>query len=108
MVENISSKEIIVKIIGWKKIFMWITLAATGLGLVVLAFTPKQYSSKTLLFPSRQFSVSKLVVEENSGNQEDYMVLGYADDCWHLMQALNTDGLKLRVADHLNLWDRWK
>lgn len=108
MVENISSKEVIVKIIGWKKIFILITLITAAISVILLLMMPKQYLSTTVLFPTRNFSVSKLVVENNAGNQEDYMVLGYMDDCERLLQALNTDRLKLEVADHLDLWTSWK
>jgi hypothetical protein len=69
---------------------------------------PKQYKSTAVLFPARQFSVSKLVIEANAGNQEDYMILGDADDCEKLMQLLSCDELKIKVADAFNLWERWK
>ena len=69
---------------------------------------PKQYKSVAIVFPARQFSVSKLVVEANAGNQEDYMMLGDADDCEKLIQILNSDALKLAVFDAYHLWQRWK
>jgi hypothetical protein len=96
------------KVIKWKKTFMWVTIITTVVAIIVLLLIPKQYESGTVLFPARQFSVSKLVVEANAGNQEDYMIIGYADDCERLIQVLNSDVLKVRVADHLNLWKRWR
>ena len=108
MIENISAKDLIIKIAGWKKTFMWITLAA-GLATGIIVFImPKQYKSVAILFPARQFSVSKLVVEANAGNQEDYMMFGDADDTEKLMQLLSSDALKLKVADAMHLWQRWK
>lgn len=108
MTENISAKDMVVKIIKWKKIFMWITIISTVVAIILLLLMPKQFQSTTIMFPTRQFSVSKLVVEANAGNQEDYLVIGYADDCERLIQVLNSDQLKLAVADHYNLWDRWR
>jgi uncharacterized protein involved in exopolysaccharide biosynthesis len=108
MVENISSKDLIVKIIEWRRIFMWITLATLLVTGIIVFLLPKQYKSTAILFPARQFSVSKLVIEANAGNQEDYMMIGDADDCEKLMQLLTSDALKLRVADAFNLWKRWK
>ncbi|MCC6370140.1 MAG: hypothetical protein IT236_03940 [Bacteroidia bacterium] len=108
MIENISATELINKIISWRKTFLWITLAA-GLATGIIVFLiPKQYKSVVILFPARQFSVSKLVVEANAGNQEDYMTIGDADDTEKLMQLLSSDALKLKVADAMNLWQRWK
>lgn len=108
MIENISAKELILKIIQWRKKFMWITLVATLVTLVIVFLMPKQYKSTAVLFPARQFSVSKLVIEANAGNQEDYMMIGDADDCEKLMQILTCDELKIKVANAYNLWDRWK
>lgn len=108
MVENISSKDLILKIIKWRKTFLWITLVTIVVTGVIVFLMPKQYKSTAILFPARQFSVSKLVIEANAGNQEDYMMIGDADDCEKLMQLLTSDALKLKVADAFNLWKRWK
>lgn len=108
MIENISAKEIIQKVITWRKKFMWITLATALVSGVIVFLIPKQYKSVAIMFPARQFSVSKLVVEANAGNQEDYLMFGDADDCEKLLQLLTSDELKLRVADAFNLWKHWK
>jgi uncharacterized protein involved in exopolysaccharide biosynthesis len=108
MTENISAKELILKIIGWRKKFMWITIVTAIVSGIIVFLMPKQYKSTAILFPARQFSVSKLVVEANAGNQEDYMMIGDADDCEKLIQLLTNDELKIRVADAFNLWKRWK
>jgi hypothetical protein len=108
MLENISSKELIEKIISWKKVFFWITLVSTLVMGVVVFMIPKQYKSVAIIFPARQFAVSKLVIEANAGNQEDYMMLGDADDCEKLIQMLTSDQLKLMVADVFGLWKKWK
>lgn len=108
MIENISSKELIAKIAGWKKKFMWITIV-TGVVMSIVTFLmPKQYKSTAIIFPARQFAVSKLVIEANAGNQEDYMTIGDADDCEKLIQLLTSDALKMRIADDYHLWQRWK
>ncbi len=86
---------------------MWITIVATLVTGTIVFLMPKQYKSTAVLFPARQFSVSKLVIEANAGNQEDYMMLGDADDCEKLMQLLSCDEIKIKVANAFNLWDRW-
>src|SRR5688572_5398416 len=104
MTENISAKELIIKIIRWRKTFMWITIVTALVTGIIVFLMPKQYKSTAILFPARQFSVSKLVIEANAGNQEDYMMIGDADDCEKLIQILTSDALKLKVADAFNLW----
>jgi len=107
MLENISSKELFIKIYKWRKTFIKITLISTLLIGTIVYFMPKQYKSTTILFAARQFSVSKLVIEANAGNQEDYMQIGDEDDCEKLIQLLTSDALKIKVADAFNLWERW-
>jgi len=108
MVENISGTEVIRKIVKWKKTFLWVSVFSVLVTGVVAFLMPKQYKSTAILFATRQFSVSKLVIEANAGNQEDYMQIGDEDDCEKLIQLLTSDQLKIRVANDLNLWKRWK
>ena len=107
MLENISSKELFIKIYKWRKTFIKITLFSTLLIGIIVFLMPKHYKSTTILFAARQFSVSKLVIEANAGNQEDYMQIGDEDDCEKLIQLLTSDALKIKVADAFNLWERW-
>jgi hypothetical protein len=67
-----------------------------------------QYKSVATLFPTRSFSVSKLLIEQNIGNQEDYMQIGDEDDAEKLLQILNSDRLKKLVAEKFDLWQKWK
>ncbi len=108
MIENISSKEILAKLVEWRKKFLWITIVSGVITAFITFLIPKQYKSTAIVFPSRQFAVSKLVIEANAGNQEDYMILGDADDCEKLIQLLTSDALKIKVADAYHLWQRWK
>lgn len=108
MIEEISAKELILKIFKWRKTFLLITIATALVTGILVFLMPKQYKSTAVLFASRQFSVSKLVIEPNSGNQEDYMQIGDEDDVEKLIQFLSSDALKLKVANAYDLWDRWK
>jgi uncharacterized protein involved in exopolysaccharide biosynthesis len=108
MTENISSSNLIVKIFKWKKIFITVSLLTIAVTGTIVFLLPKQFKSTAILFAARQFSVSKLVIEPNAGNQEDYMQIGDEDDCEKLIQLLNSDALKFKVANRFNLWKRWK
>ncbi|MGE0567855.1 MAG: hypothetical protein AB7O73_07890, partial [Bacteroidia bacterium] len=67
-----------------------------------------QYRSTSIVFPIRQFSISKLLIEQNIGNQEDYMLIGDEDDAEKVIQVLTSETIKMKVADQFNLWERWK
>lgn len=107
MVDNISSTELIKKIFQWRKTFIIVSVATALITGVTVLLLPKQYKSTAVVFAARQFSVSKLVIEANAGNQEDYMQIGDEDDCEKLIQIINSDDMKLRVANALDLWTRW-
>lgn len=108
MTEITNYKDILSKIIKYKKQFTIILSVAFAISCTISLLLPKQYKSTVVLFPTRHFSVSKLIIEQNFGNQEDYMQLGDEDDAEKLIQVLNSDALKLKVAQHLNLYKRWK
>ncbi|MFZ9455103.1 MAG: hypothetical protein ACO27Q_07720, partial [Bacteroidia bacterium] len=89
------------------KTFSYVSIGVAFLSFGFTFLLPKQYKSTSIIFPGRQFSVSKLVIEANAGNQEDYLMFGDADDCEKVLQLLNSDDLKLRLAKRFNLWTRW-
>lgn len=105
---NISSVELIQKLIRWRRVFFMVSIASVLLTGIVVFLIPKQYKSTAVVFAARGFSVSKLVIEANAGNQEDYMLIGDEDDVEKLIQVLTSDALKLRIAKDLDLYKRWK
>jgi hypothetical protein len=108
MIENISAQALIGKIIKWRKQLFIYTLLAAILSVAVSFLIPKQYKSTVIVFSARHFSTSKLLLEQNTGNQEDYMQLGDEDDLEKLIQVLNSDALKLKVAKVFDLYKRWE
>lgn len=105
---NNSSEQLLIKIIKWRKPIMIASIAAFIISTTVAFLLAPQYKSVATIFPTRSFSVSKLLIEQNIGNQEDYMQIGDEDDAEKLLQILNSDQLKNVVAEKFNLWQRWK
>jgi hypothetical protein len=105
---NTSSEQLLIKIIRWRKPIMIASIAAFIISTIIAFLLAPQYKSTATIFPARSFSVSKLLIEQNIGNQEDYMQIGDEDDAEKLLQVLNSDQLKKLVADKFNLWQRWK
>lgn len=106
--QNINLTGLIKKAIEWKKPLLMFTAAAAVLSIVICFLIAPQYKATSVIFPIRQFSVSKLLVEQNVGNQEDYMQIGDEDDAEKVIQVLTSESLKRLIADKFNLWDRWK
>ena len=105
---NNSSEQLLIKIIKWRKPIMIASIIAFIISTTIAFLLAPQYKSVATIFPTRSFSVSKLLIEQNIGNQEDYMQIGDDDDAEKLLQILNSDHLKKLVAEKFNLWQRWK
>jgi hypothetical protein len=105
---NNSSEQLLIKIIKWRKPIMVASIIAFIISTTIAFLLAPQYKSVATIFPTRSFSVSKLLIEQNTGNQEDYMQIGDDDDAEKLLQILNSDHLKKLVAEKFNLWQRWK
>jgi hypothetical protein len=105
---NSSSEQLLIKLFKWRKPILISVGCAFVLSVVVAFVMAPQYKSVATLFPTRSFSVSKLLIEQNIGNQEDYMQIGDEDDAEKLLQILNSDRLKKLVAEKFDLWQKWK
>ena len=104
---NNESIRLLAKIYTWRKKLIIVTLGAAILSCIVSFLVSPQYKSTAIIFPSRTFSVSKLLIEQNQGAQEDYMDLGDEDDAEKLLQILNSNEIKTRIADEYDLWSHW-
>ncbi len=90
------------------KIISLVGILSIIFGTLLSYILPIEYQSETIILPARHFSVSKMLIEPNMGNQEDYLEIGDDDDLEKLLQIVYSDDLKILLADKLNLWNRWK
>lgn len=104
---NNESIKLIAKIYTWRKKLILVTVIAAIASLACTFLMSPQYKSTAIVFPSRTFSVSKLLIEQNQGAQEDYMDLGDEDDAEKLLQILNSTEIRTRIADQYDLWTNW-
>lgn len=104
---NNESIKLLTKIYGWKKKLIIVTLIAAISSIAISFFITPQYKATAIIFPSRTFSVSKLLIEPSLGNQEDYLNMGDEDDAEKLLQILNSTEIRTLVADKYDLWTNW-
>lgn len=105
---NQESIKLLSKIYKWRKKLIIVTVLAAVLSVIASFIISPQYKATAIIFPSRTFSVAKLLVEQNAGNQEDYMELGDEDDAEKLLQILNSNEIKERVVEQYDLYTHWK
>lgn len=104
---NNESIRLLAKIYTWRKKLIIVTVVAAIVSIVVSFLISAQYKATAVVFPSRTFSVSKLLIEQNQGAQEDYMDLGDEDDAEKLLQILNSSEIRTRIAEKYDLWTNW-
>lgn len=104
---NSESIKLLAKIYIWRKKLLIVTLIAALLSVSVSFLLSPQYKSTAIVFPARTFSVSKLLIEQNQGAQEDYMDIGDEDDAEKLLQILNSSEIRKHIADKYDLWTNW-
>ncbi|MES2567110.1 MAG: Wzz/FepE/Etk N-terminal domain-containing protein [Bacteroidota bacterium] len=105
---NNESIRLLAKIYTWRTKLLVITLTAAVVSTIIAFIVSPQYKATAIVFPARTFSVSKLLIEQNQGAQEDYMDLGDEDDAEKLLQILNSSEIRTRIADKFDLWTNWQ
>jgi hypothetical protein len=105
---NNESIKLLAKIYTWRKKLLIVTLIAVVVSVAVSFIISPQYKATAIVFPSRTFSVSKLLIEQNQGAQEDYMDLGDEDDAEKLLQILNSSEIRNKIANKYDLWTNWQ
>ncbi len=103
-----DSIKLLAKIYRWRKPLLITSALAFVLSCIISFIISPQYKSTAIVFPLRNFSVSKLLIEQNQGAQEDYMDLGDEDDAEKLLQILNSGDIRTQIADKFDLWNHWK
>ena len=103
-----DSIKLLSKVYKLRKPLILITSIAAVVSIVISFLISPQYIGTAIIFPARTFSVSKLLIEQNPGSQEDYMEYGDEDDCEKLLQILNSADIRNMAANEYNLWEHWK
>ncbi len=106
--DNNESIKLLAKMYKWRKPLIIVTLIAAVISTICSFLIAPQYKGTAIVFPARTFSVSKLLIEQNVGGQEDYMEFGDEDDAEKLLQILNSTEIRDRIAKEYDLWTNWK
>lgn len=90
-------------LVKWWKPLLIITLAAAVIaGGVSFLITPK-YKSTVILFPTSTNAVSKALLSENSGPDQDVLEFGEEEQAEQLLQILNSSEIRGRVIQRFDL-----
>jgi uncharacterized protein involved in exopolysaccharide biosynthesis len=107
--EEFDSSNLIIFLYKWRKPLLIVMLAAlTCSWFFSLPFfiTPK-YKSTVILFPASSSSISKALLSEKGGKNDDLTSLGESEQAEQLLQILNSNKIRDRVIQKFNLMEHY-
>ena len=91
----------------WRKHLIIIGLAAAIIsGALSFLITPK-YKSTVILFPTSTNAISKALLSDNFGGKQDILEFGEEEQSEQLLQILNSNEIRSRVAKRFNLMQHY-
>ena len=100
---NIDSGNLIVFFYRWRKPLIIVTLIALLSSIAVSLLIENKYKSTVVLFPSTTSSISKSILSDEVGRNEDILRLGEEEEAEQMLQILNSDEIRNGIIKKFNL-----
>ncbi len=100
---RIASFDLVLFLWARRRMIIGITLLGMVVGVVAAYLIRPLYKSEVIMFPAVTNSVSKALLTEMSTGRDDILALGDEQDAEQLLQMLQSDRIRDRVADHFDL-----
>jgi len=88
----------------WRKKIITISFAAALIAAVVSLFITNKYKSEVILFPTKNLSTGKALLNEYN----DFLEIGEEEELEHMMQILLSNEIKERVVTKFNLINHYE
>lgn len=105
---EIQSFDLVLFLWARRRLIIGITLLGMLTGVVAAFVITPLYKSEVILFPAITNSVSKALLSEMSTGRDDILSLGDEQDAEQLLQMLQSDRIRDRVADAFDLMTVYK
>lgn len=94
----------------WRKPLITISLASALLSFIFSSppFVYPRYKSTVILFPSTTYSVSKALLPQQFGVNQDVLQFGEEQQAEQLLQILHSDEIKNRIIDEFDLMSHYR
>lgn len=99
----VASFDLVLFLWARRRLIVGITLLGVITGLVAAFVIQPLYKSEIIMFPAVTNSVSKALLSEMSTGRDDILALGDEQDAEQLLQMLQSDRIRDRVASHFDL-----
>jgi uncharacterized protein involved in exopolysaccharide biosynthesis len=107
--EDFDSSNLVIFLFKWRKpllIVMAAAMVCSWFFSLPFFITPK-YKSTVILFPASSSSVSKAILSEKGGKNDDLTSLGESEQAEQLLQILNSNKIRDRVIRKFNLMEHY-
>ncbi len=91
-----------------RKPIIYVVIFAALISSIASFIIKPKYKSTAILFPANSLSTSKFVLDDNTNNYLDFVEFGRPEELERLVQILESDDLKERVAKQLNLYKHYE
>ena len=109
MSENFNSSNGIIHILIKNiKPIIWLSLAAAIISAIISLIIPEKYKSTVILYPANTSSISKALINQNSGAKTDLLEFGEEEKTEQLQQILNSDRIRNEVIKKFNLMQHYE
>ena len=94
----------------WRKPLIIVSLSSAVFSFIFSSppFVYPRYKSTVILFPSTTYSVSKALLPQQFGVNQDVLQFGEEQQAEQLLQILNSDEIKNRIIDEFNLMNHYR
>lgn len=106
---NFDSTNILLFLHRWRKPLIVVTLTAMVAAIIFSSpffITPK-YKSTVILYPAATNAISKALLTENTGGQEDILEFGEDEQTEQLLQILHSNRIRDRIIRKFNLMQHY-
>jgi uncharacterized protein involved in exopolysaccharide biosynthesis len=107
--EDFDSSNFIFFLYHWRKPLIIVTLAAIVASVIFSSpyfITPK-YKSTVIMFPVSSNSISKALLSENVGENQDILQFGEDEQSEQMLQILSSNRIRDRIIDKYNLMEHY-
>jgi len=105
---NFDSTDFITYVWANRKMLITISIIAAMVSAIVSLFITPKFQSSVILFPASSSSISKSLLSQNVGPQDDLLKFGTEQEGEQLMQVLNSAQIRDKIITKFNLFKHYK
>ncbi len=108
--QDFDSTNFIFFLLNWRKPLLYISLTAFIASIIFSSpffITPK-FKSTVIMFPTASNSISKALLAETKGEQNDILGFGEDEQTEQMLQILNSNKIRDRIIEKYNLMEHYE